>query len=67
MAKIFVERSGAITTIVMNRPEVRNALDNEAIELLGDAFRAFEADQRAIRMQGETLGRAVNDVGSIRV
>ena len=48
MAKIFVERSGAITTIVMNRPEVRNALDNEAIELLGDAFRAFEADDEAL-------------------
>ena len=32
-----------------------------------EVFRAFEADQRAIRMQNETLGRAVNDVGSIRV
>lgn len=32
-----------------------------------EVFRAFEADQRAIRIQSETLGRAVNDVGSIRV
>ena len=47
MAKILVERAGPVTTIVLNRPEVRNALDNEAIELLGDAFRAFEADDAA--------------------
>lgn len=38
----------------------------EMVDML-EVFRAFEADQRAIRMQSETLGRAVNDVGSIRV
>ena len=47
MAKILVERSGPVTSIIMNRPEVRNALDNEAIELLGDAFREFEGDDDA--------------------
>jgi len=30
-----------------------------------DVFRAFEADQRAIQVQDETLNRAVNDVGRI--
>jgi enoyl-CoA hydratase len=43
-AKILVERSGPITTIVINRPEVRNALDNEAARALGVAFGAFDAD-----------------------
>jgi flagellar basal-body rod protein FlgF len=38
----------------------------EMVDML-EVFRAFEADQRAIRIQSETLGRAVNDVGSIRV
>jgi len=38
----------------------------EMVDML-EVFRAFEADQRAIRLQSETLRRAVNDVGSIRV
>lgn len=47
MSKILVERDEAVTTIVMNRPEVRNALDNESIGMLGDAFRAFDSDETA--------------------
>jgi enoyl-CoA hydratase len=47
MSKILVERDGPVTTIVINRPEVRNALDNEAAHGLADAFRAFEADAQA--------------------
>ncbi len=31
-----------------------------------ELFRTYEADQRAIRAQDETLKRAVNDVGSVR-
>jgi enoyl-CoA hydratase len=42
--KILVEPSGPVTTIVINRPKSRNALDNEAAHGLADAFRAFEAD-----------------------
>ena len=38
----------------------------EMVNML-DLFRTFEADRRAIRAQDETLGRAANDVGSIRV
>ncbi len=47
MSKILVERDGPVTTIIMNRPEVRNALDNDAIDLLGKAFQAFQADEDA--------------------
>ena len=47
MSKILVERNGPVTTIIMNRPEVRNALDNDAIALLGEAFQAFDADEKA--------------------
>ena len=46
--KILVERSRGVTTIIINRPEVRNALDREATAALGDAFRAFEADASAL-------------------
>ncbi|HUG59489.1 MAG TPA: crotonase/enoyl-CoA hydratase family protein [Candidimonas sp.] len=45
--KILVEKSGPVTTIIINRPEVRNALDREATQLLADAFHEFEADSNA--------------------
>jgi enoyl-CoA hydratase len=45
--KILVETAGPVTTIIINRPQARNALDNEAARVLGAAFRAFEADPRA--------------------
>ncbi len=47
MSKILVERNGPVTTIVINRPEVRNALDLEASAALARAIRAFEADGEA--------------------
>ncbi|NIB42322.1 crotonase/enoyl-CoA hydratase family protein [Pseudomaricurvus alkylphenolicus] len=45
--KVLVEKSGDITTIIINRPEVRNALDRETTELLARAFREFDADPQA--------------------
>ena len=41
---IRTERSDAIATIVMDRPEARNAVDGTAARALADAFREFEAD-----------------------
>jgi len=45
--KILVEAQGPVTTITINRPQARNALDNEAARGLADALRAFEADGEA--------------------
>jgi enoyl-CoA hydratase len=45
--KIVVETDGAVTTIVINRPEVKNALDNEAARALAEALKSFEADATA--------------------
>src|SRR5260221_13097248 len=45
--KILVERAGPVTTIIINRPQVRNALDNEAAHALADTLKAFEADPEA--------------------
>ena len=45
--KILVHSGGPVTTIVINRPQVRNALDNEAAHALAAAFKAFEADTAA--------------------
>lgn len=41
---IRVEKSGPVTTVILSRPEVRNAVDRATAEALADAFRAFEVD-----------------------
>ncbi|GAA1423160.1 crotonase/enoyl-CoA hydratase family protein [Streptomyces thermospinosisporus] len=44
---VRTERQGPVTTVVLSRPEVRNAVDGPAAAELADAFRAFEADEEA--------------------
>jgi enoyl-CoA hydratase len=44
---VRIERAGAVTTIVLDRPERRNAVDGDTARALADAFRAFEADADA--------------------
>ena len=46
-SKILVERDGPVTTIIINRPKSKNALDNEAARALADALQTFEADASA--------------------
>jgi enoyl-CoA hydratase len=41
------ERVGAVTTVVLSRPEVRNAVDADTALALADAFREFDADDDA--------------------
>jgi enoyl-CoA hydratase len=45
--KILVARDGPVTTITINRPQVRNALDREAATALRDALRQFDEDPDA--------------------
>jgi len=45
---IYVEKDGPITTIILSRPEVRNAVDRQTAAELATAFRAFEADDEAL-------------------
>jgi enoyl-CoA hydratase len=47
MMPVRVERAGTVTTIVLDRPHARNAVDRETAAALADAFRAFEADAQA--------------------
>ena len=44
---VRIEKRGPVTTVVLSRPEVRNAVDRETAVELADAFRAFEADPEA--------------------
>ncbi|MDO8212990.1 crotonase/enoyl-CoA hydratase family protein [Conexibacter sp. CPCC 206217] len=41
---VTVERDGPVTTVILDEPAVRNAVDRATAEALADAFRAFEAD-----------------------
>jgi len=45
---VTIEKNGPVTTIILSRPEVRNAVDRPAAQALVDAFRAFEADEEAL-------------------
>jgi enoyl-CoA hydratase len=44
---VRVERDGPVTTVLINRPEARNAVDGATAAALADAFRAFDADNTA--------------------
>jgi enoyl-CoA hydratase len=41
---VMVRRAGAVTTVLINRPERRNAVDGPTAALLADRLRAFDAD-----------------------
>jgi enoyl-CoA hydratase len=47
MAAVRVEKQGAITTVVLDRPGVRNAVDRDTAAALVAAFEAFERDDEA--------------------
>jgi enoyl-CoA hydratase len=44
---VLTEKQGPVTTIVINRPEVRNAVDRPTAEELARAFRDFEQDEES--------------------
>lgn len=44
---LHVDTAGSVTTVVLNRPARRNAVDPSTASALAEAFRAFEADDTA--------------------
>ena len=44
---VSIEKDGPVMTIILSRPEVRNAVDRETAAELAEAFREFEADETA--------------------
>jgi enoyl-CoA hydratase len=44
---VRVERNGRVSTILLSRPKVRNAVDPEHADALHEAFLAFDADETA--------------------
>jgi enoyl-CoA hydratase len=45
MEDVRVEHDGPVTTVVLHRPQARNAVDGPTARALADAFRAFDADE----------------------
>ncbi|MEO3869931.1 crotonase/enoyl-CoA hydratase family protein [Nonomuraea sp. B12E4] len=45
---VRVERDGLVTTVVISRPEARNAVDRKTADALTDAFRYFEGSDAAV-------------------
>jgi len=43
--KVLIAKEGAVTTVTINRPKVRNAVDHETGQLLKAAFLEFDADE----------------------
>ncbi|HEX3691481.1 MAG TPA: crotonase/enoyl-CoA hydratase family protein [Solirubrobacteraceae bacterium] len=43
-AAVRVSREGPVTTVLLSRPDRRNAVDGPTAQALADAFRAFDAD-----------------------
>ncbi|MFL6240390.1 MAG: crotonase/enoyl-CoA hydratase family protein [Actinomycetes bacterium] len=44
---VTVEKSGPVTTVVLDRPDRRNAVDRSTAEEMSAAFRAFDTDDAA--------------------
>ncbi|MEU7631560.1 crotonase/enoyl-CoA hydratase family protein [Nocardia sp. NPDC049220] len=44
---VLIERNGPVTTVILHRPEARNAVDGPTAAALADAFREFDADPAA--------------------
>ncbi|PZG11119.1 enoyl-CoA hydratase, partial [Micromonospora craterilacus] len=44
---VRMERDGPVTTVILDRPEARNAVDGPTARALADAFRSFDADPEA--------------------
>ncbi len=44
---VRTEKRGPVTTVILDRPAVKNAVDRPTAEALADAFRAFDADPDA--------------------
>ena len=45
---VQIERNGPVTTVILSRPEVRNAVNRQTAQELADAFRTFDAAPEAL-------------------
>ena len=48
METVRIEKNGPVTTVILSRPDVRNAVDRPTAAALAEAFLAFEQDENAL-------------------
>ncbi|GAB3875869.1 hypothetical protein GCM10029964_021250 [Kibdelosporangium lantanae] len=48
MPTVRVDQQGPVWTVVLSRPEARNAVDGPTARALADAFRAFDESDAAV-------------------
>ena len=59
-ATVRSERDGAVTTVILDRPEVKNGVDGPTADALAQVFLAFERDERqAVRSFGVRAAHSV--------
>jgi hypothetical protein len=57
---VITERNGAVWTVIINRPEARNAVNRDTADRLVAAFTEFDRDERAAAAVLDAVGaRAV--------
>ena len=56
---VRVERSGPVTTVILDRPEVRNAVDGPTAAALAEAFAGLRRGPRRVRRGAVRRGRHV--------
>ena len=44
---VIIEKDGPVTTVILSRPDVRNAVDLQTALALADAFREFDSDSES--------------------
>ena len=45
---VLIEKDGPVWTVILNRPERKNAVDKDMADQLADAFRSFDTDSEAM-------------------
>ena len=57
---VRAEKNGPVTTVILSRPERRNAVDRASAAALAEAFRSFEKDEEA-RVAVRNVRRDANE------
>ena len=58
MSNLVIETEADLTTIIINRPDVRNAVDGPTADELADAFLTFDQDDTQ-KIRGKQRPRAI--------
>ena len=71
MSEVLVEKKGAVYTVIINKPEIKNCVNRKTADQLADAFRAFDSDPNysvaVLCGSGRTLSAGADLKATVRV